>query len=571
MKDVQRTWERARKHFHFPSLKEPKVVKGLDGGACYDFKKRETLVSEDFVQDTCKKAGLTEEQVLEGIFIHEISHYMDFPKTLSALILAAKMIDSHFSRKEGVDSDALGFILQTYADMACDTASVLHEDRTGPILGLRRGLQDVERDELNHSVREVMLAYLMHQAQQPYELKEELKPYLERMLKIDFLSENITAMRLGTFDWGSIVLDMIKRYDGSPKGDGNNDSEIKRILEGATDGQIREALREISGKISKKEFEQVKEWLKEKGARIPKLPQTVKGIGTSEGELEVDMEVAHYYKELSTQYPLVVTKKLMETNKTVRSWSDVERWRPGVDPNLALPVSSGGLFLPGVTRSIRIQHNPVRSTDYDVPHLLVVIDSSGSMPNPKDRKSYAALGGTCGARSYHLHGSSIGVINFSGSSFYLPYTRELDDAIGAIVAFQGGGTVADVDMIRKMLGPEMAELYTKNPGQNLRGLPREAIRKNVEIGLPEDVFSAEMIDVIMFTDGGIFNLDEVLSLFEEKAQLNRATIVLTHGFEQKIEESEKINVHRVEDVTDIPNLIIRETGRNFAAAAEGLL
>ena len=76
----------------------------------------------------------------------------------------------------------------------------------------------------------------------------------------------------------------------------------------------------------------------------------------------------------------------------------------------------------------------------------------------------------------------------------------------------------------------------------------------------------------MFTDGGIANLNEVLALFEEKAKLNRATIVLTHGFQQEIEEIErsKTNVYRIEKPDDIPNLVIRETSRNFASLKEEL-
>jgi hypothetical protein len=572
MKNVGAIWDKARKHFHYPSLKEPKVVKGLDGGACYDFKRRETLVDENFIKEVAKLGKISTDEALEGTLVHEISHYMDFPKTLGTLVLAAHMIDLHLS-KGNLDQETSEFILQTYCDMAADLASVLQEDRTEPVLKLRRALQEVLDDKLNNKVRGLMLAYLCHQAQQPYELDEDLKQHFEDMKKIKFQSDNTTDMRLGLHRWGTIVLELLEKHGGSCGCDGHSDSNVRVILERATDGEMREALREISGRITKGEFEKVKEWLKDKGGRLPKLPKGARTIGTSGGELPVDLEVIEYYKMLSTNYPLVVSKKLLETDTTIRSWSEMERWRPGADPNLALPHTSGGYYLPGVTKSIRIAENPIRSTDYKVPHLLIVIDTSGSMDDPKARKSFAVLGAYCAARSYHIHGSSIGVINFSGESFYLPYTREIDDALGAVSAYQGGGTVADVEMIRKMLGPEMAELYAKNPERNLRDLPREAIKKEIEIGVPEEVFAAESIDVVMITDGGIFNLDEVLDLFEEKAQLNRATIVLVKGFMQEVMEIErrKINIHRLDKPLDIPDLLIRETSKNFAAFAGEML
>lgn len=566
MANLTAVWNRTRGWYHYPPLKQPKVVPKLDGGACFDFSKRETLVDRTFVKNLAKSAGLTEERSYEGIFSHEIGHYMDFPKNLATVVLAAKMIDDFF-RKEGPDTT--GFIFQTYSDMATDTASVLEEQRTQAILDVRQGIQ-ATNDPLNRNVREVMLAYLKHQAQRPHTFDDALKPFLERMLTIDFLNLNAEKMRQGIFTFGEIIVDMLKKYGGQDsklQAEGASDSDVKKILRKATPGEVKEALREISYKITRREYEQIKDWLKENGVGVPRT-HGPKSIGTSEGALPVDQEVVEYYKQLSMMYPLVVTKKLLDTDTTARSWSNTKKWRPGDDPNLALPGSSGGRFLPGVTRSIMIDERPVRTTRYKVPHLLLVMDSSGSMPDPKQRKSYAVLGGYCGARSYHLHGSSVGVINFSGSSFYLPYTRDLDGALGAISAYQGGGTTVDIEMVKKMLGPEMAELYMRNPERDMRNLPREAVRKAIELSMGhlESAFSAESIDVILFSDGGISNLNEVLELFREKAALNRATIILTHGFVQELADlnDDRIAIRRIDEPKDIPHITIGETRKNFA-------
>jgi len=578
MAEVKTTWEKVRGWYHYPALKDPKVVKSLDGGACFDFKKLETLVDGKFVKDVSGKGSMSEERCYEGVFTHEIGHYMVFPRDLATLMLLGKFTDDFF-QKSG--KETCGFIVQTYCDMANDTASVLAEQRTNPVLDIRKACQAAMDDKINSSVRAVMLAYLHHQAQRQYELQEELRPYLEQMRSIDFLNESTEKMRQGVWAFGNIIIDMLKKYGGvkGPGGGPNNlksdhsDCDIPTILGKASEGDIKEALGGISGKISRGEYKKVKEWMKTIGVELPE-PKGAPAIGTSEGELPVDQEVLEYYKQLSMRYPLVVTKKMIDTKTTVRSWSDTEKWRPGTDPNLALPSSSGGMFLPGITRSIHITGRPVRSSDYKVPHLLIVEDSSGSMPDPKDRKSYAVLGGYCAARSYHLHDSHIGVINFSGSSFYLPYTRSLDEALGAISAYQGGGTTVDVEMLKKMLGPEMAELYMKNPERNMAHIPEAAKRKEIVLPLSqfETAFTPRSIDVVMFTDGGISNLDEVLDFFDEKVELNRATIVLTHHFDQELRERDKgkIRIHRVEDEKDIPHIVIGATQRHFSAFAEGL-
>jgi len=575
-KKVNVAWEKARGHFHYPALSEPQVVKKMEGGACFNFRTRETLVDETFVARVSRASGLSVDDCLEGIFVHEIGHYMAFPRNLGTLILAGKMTDDFF-KDQG--EELVHFLVQTYADMANDTYSVLEEQRRDPILKMRNASQEEINDKLNAKVRAVMLAYLHHQAGKPYELPEELKPYLERMITIDFLNDNVEKMRQGIWAFGNIIKDLIEKNCGgagkvSLKAiDGASDVEIKKILENATPGEIRKALREISDKISRHEFKKVEDWLGKNGVKPHKSSHPpILTIGTSEGELQVDREVVEYYRELSKNYPIVVSRKLLETDSVVHSYSDIQKWRPGVDPSLALPGTSGGRFLPGITRSVKIRDIPVRTTDYKTPHLLVIRDSSGSMGDPKEIKCYTTLGANCAARSYHLQGSFVGVINFSGSSFYLPYTRDLDVALGAIDAYQGGGTVVDVEMVRKMLGPEMAELYRNHPDRSLRNLPKEYLKKEISVGVPDDVFKAESIDVIMFTDGGIANLNEVLGLFAEKAQLNRATIVLTGGFAQELDDNidPRIKVHRIESEKDIPKLIIDEVRRNLAHFVEGL-
>ncbi|MDD5172123.1 MAG: hypothetical protein PHF60_03750, partial [Candidatus ainarchaeum sp.] len=184
LKNMEPVWEKSRGHYHYPALAKPRAIEIPNGGAAYNFQTRETLVDEGFVKKTSEASGLTPDQVLEGIFVHEIGHYMVYPRTLGMLILGAKMANDFFG-KEGEES--VSFIIQTYMDMCTDTASMLEEQKTGPILDVRCGFQKLKEDKLNHNVREVMLAYLHHQAKREFALNEELKPFFEKMLTIDFL------------------------------------------------------------------------------------------------------------------------------------------------------------------------------------------------------------------------------------------------------------------------------------------------------------------------------------------------------------------------------------------------
>jgi len=555
----QHIWERVRGWYHFPKLADPKVVPKSEGGAHIDFANLETTVSDAFVEEIVKKTGLSREACLEGIFTHEIGHYMVYPRSLSTIVLAGKFIDDFFK-----DADYKGFIFQTHADMANDTASMLEDRKRDAVLRMRNASQQTLPDKVNENVRAVMLKYLHHQAGLEYTLDKELHPYFDRMLEIDFLNTDTDRLRLSIFQFGSIVKDMIEKYGKNDPFEMPDDMELEQILGQLSEKELKRALREISSKISRREYEKVKDWLKDKGVTLPEY--TTKNIGTSNGTLPVDPEVVDYYKELSKLYPLIIHKKPIKTEKTQRTFEDIEKWQITSEPLLALPQLSGGLFLPTITPEIKIRERAIITNDYDIPHLLIVVDSSGSMPNPKDRKSYAALAGYCAARSYHIQGSAIGVINFSGQSFYMPYTRELDNALGAISAYQGGGTNVDLDMVKKMLGADMAKLYQDHPDMDMRRLPPECKRKDVNLSLPafKKALEEKSIDLVMFTDGGIGNLDDVLAYFEEHSAVNRATIVLTDHYEQNFTERSNVRVHRVSDDKDIPNIVLGDIESNMS-------
>lgn len=589
------TVDKVRRIYNYPALRDPTVEPEIKGGAHFDFSTRDTRIGQAYVDNLVQRSEITEEECLEGILTHEFGHYMVFPKTLSQIILSGKMIHDFFSDK---GEEREGFIFQTFADMNDDVASVLDANRRESILKMRTASQQTMPNEVNQNVRAVMLGYLNRQAGRQYELKPELNSYLERMLQIEFLDpktnrppQDAQKLRLSLFQFGDIINDMIDKYDKTPKsgkekgekGEGKGaeytpdgsefgtpgDLDIKEIIGKAREGDIKKALREISDVISRGEYKQVKDWLKEQQARVPQIPPGERDIsvGTSRGELTVDRETVDYYRELSKKYPLIVHKKPVETRKIKKSLEETEKWRVGREPLLAMPNLSGGLFLPGITRKVKINENKVTTTDYDVPHLLAVIDSSGSMPHPSQRKSHAVLAGHCAARSYHTHGSAIGVINFSGDSFYLPYTRNLEEALGEITAHQGGGTVVDIEILKKMLKPEEFKIIEENPELHMREIPREAIKK--EIQLPYQVFEKALqsgsIDLLMFTDGGIANLGEVVKLFEESATLHRGTIILTHRYAQTIPElqSDKINVYSIDNEEDIPHIVLKDVRRNF--------
>lgn len=601
-------WQTVRSRFNNPPLHPPTHGPGVTkGGACINFKTAALLVDDDFVRETSDKTGVPIDQVNEGIYTHEIGHWMVFPRNLATIILASKIIYDFF---KGMPESDQGFIFQTYADMANDTKSVLDSVKGEAILCMRRTSQVTLDDDLNFAVRGVMLAYLELQAKGttlpdeagmdefldsqlasfglgPKEFNDSIRPFLAKMLEIDFLNvlpgrngektpeEQVIQLKLNIFRFGNIIKDMIEKFTpqnptaGQGSKDGKNkpirvasglkpdhsDMDPNEIIENSEPKDIRDALRELSGKLSKGEHDSIKEWLKDKG--ILKQEGGKISIGTSKGELTCDKEVVDYYLDLSRNYPTPITKRSMPTESTREVISGTARWNIGDDPLRVIPSANGGKFLPPLTRMIRTVEKPRLSVEYHEPHTLVVIDSSGSMGDPAHYKSYAALGGVCVARSTIMRGSYVGVVNFSGESFFLPYTLDLEQAATAIVSFQGGGTVLDVDLVRTMLDPVRARMYEEHPEM----ADKRFMKKELTLKFPnmEELLKPQNINLVMFTDGGIANLDETLEFFASCSQINKGVIVLTDEYyRQQIQESygDKIAVYHVKDEEDIPKIVI---------------
>jgi len=370
------------------------------------------------------------------------------------------------------------------------------------------------------------------------------------------------------------------------------DTDAGDIIRKATREEIEGALRELSKDLTKAEIDRIKEWLGDKNPHKAQKKQSI-GIGTSSGTLEVDMDTVTYYMEHSKNYPVIVATKPMILPDTKKSMSSTQRMRMGSDPMLIIPSSSGGRILPGITKSVRISERPKTTRKFDTPHLLIAIDSSGTQDHPANKKSMQVTSGVCAARSYHVHGSQIGVINFSGDSFYYEYTRDLVSACAAICAYQGGGTVVDVELIKTMLekgnvkfgrGRSAEEIAEELKGKSMReieelGLPRGAVRKSVELNHSsfEKALAGNDIDLLMFTDGGIANLRETLDFFEEQAQPNRATIILSgsYNFGEWFDydsKTGKVKIIHVDKDSDIPLITIGQMKDNINnRATSGLL
>lgn len=578
-------WRYCLSLFHYPTLNNPSMKPPEGGiGGCFNFGNNETTIDPEFAEMLAKASKKPLKNILEGVMVHEIGHYMDFPNNLANCLLVYKMTKDFCSEEEKENKGFQSHVLQTYADMVNDVCSVLKPGRRDHILDIREALQIIDSSKL----RLLMLGYLRYQAGQDTKLGPDMQKNFDKMREIDFVSakDDPEAMRIGIYTWMQIVRsfppEKQKGNDGKC-GQGNGQGEGAEgngsgmpsdisieMIKNASRGQIDEALRQITKKLTKGEYKRLKETIdnlrKDGSVERTDPPPKAITIGTSSGELAVDRETVDYYRDLAKNYPLVIVKKPMATESMKKSFGSTEKFRMSSDPNLILSSSSADKIFPGLTRKVKIIERPRTVVDYDTPHALIVIDSSGSMADPKQFKSSMVLAAVCAASSYHALGSKVGVINFSGDSFYLPYSRDLEHILAAVVAYQGGGTYVDVELLRTMLGKEADKILGKKGEEegNLerilsnpeyRHLTERATRKNVSISSEavEKMLDEKSIDFLLYSDLGIANMGEVIEICTERAAINRVTVFSNEKAGEQIKAGGKVAVY--DNIKTIDDLV----------------
>jgi len=259
-----------------------------------------------------------------------------------------------------------------------------------------------------------------------------------------------------------------------------------------------------------------------------------------------------------------------KTEKKKEVISGTEKWRSDKDISLVLPHSSAGRILPGLTKSTNIIEKPRKTIEYQEPNALIVLDTSGSMPDPSVEKSYSTLGACIVARSYHARRNYIGGINFDARASIMPFTRNLEEIFLFLSAYKGGGTALDMEVLKEMLSlpegfiegtdSEMLRKYLKSGS-----IPRRAIRKKVSLDTRAlDAFKDKRVDVYMFTDGDIENQEEVLECLSSLPNLNRASVILTGGERESYQRySDKVHITTLEDESEIPGIAVREMSKTL--------
>lgn len=525
---LNNAWKQTHKEFLYPMLEKPTLEDKLNDGsetAHFDFRNNKVKVGKEFVK-TLVNNGLDEETAIKAILDHEVGHYIHYPKNLTELLYIGHLAKDWFKEKDKN-------VLSWFVDVKDNLAIMLREEQGKAIRELYKTMNVMNKDQ--NSVMTLINAYYQHQTGEDLGVKlhdKNMENALEKLKTINFMSDKYIEHQLGTF--GDAIKDYLK--NDTPALDNYSPKDFSRK-------QLDEAMDEIIKRYGKKRFDKIKEYVEEElGEKIGDKEynkQSKEGIGNEITDLKTNDDLIPYYQRWAKANKLYIIKKPMETNKKDPYPEENIPYNVGSEHHRLNPFSSGGLILPGVTKQWKDAFSTRTDKEFKVPNLFLWIDSSGSMPHP-NQGSPAVKAGAMLINNYHKNGSEIGVCNFSGSSAFLFPSRNETKAYSMLCAYYGGGTSIDVEGIKKYIDllsdkktktngafgtskKEIERLYEMLPDNKKKDLTN----KGLSLELTKDVKGTyEKMDNILITDGGIMNLDDIITYMNSTADFTRNTIIV---------------------------------------------
>jgi hypothetical protein len=514
MPDIDETlrqiWPEVRQKHLFPNLSPPGW--NTDGDpAALEIRGKEITLSRKFVEKMSKDLGLRE--ILEALLDHAISHYLYCPwdfYTHGTLQLEAKKV----LRDRKLVQRATDLFIDVVANTYClsQFASPL------PLLyrHLNGGPVDEAIQALYQRIWGVDLGAQGH---------EEIA---RRLSRLPYLNRSQWRESMRRF---ARAIEPLLRSEKHFEEFRNQNPLGGHPLQRYSAGEIQKGLRQLVLEIpSPAEF---KEALEDLALEVADERESNQGLNPGK-PLTADI---YYYMKLAENYSLPIRKRPREKNGSLYPHQHLpwELGRPFQDID---PWTSFGKILPGITQVWERREMEVPGEKEGVPNCIVLIDSSGSMPNPKEQLSFAVLGAACACEAYLKNQAQVAVCNFSDAQArgraVLPFSRERKAIYRNLCNYFGGGTNLPVQ--------EIATLQTDD--------------------LP---------DILLITDMQITNLETLIQYFNQIP--NRVTAVhlgdnrQVQIFRQSLALRKNVGVYAVERKEDIPRIVLGKIREYFQAEA----
>jgi hypothetical protein len=521
---IEEMWPRLKKKHLYPELPIPKIVKASapaeeegegNEGVGLEMKEKQMTLNPAFISSM--KDKMTEENLIEALIDHGITHYTfcpwDFQTHLMIYAEAKKVMGDKESAKQ-----ATNYFIDVIADTHCV------KKRATEIPELHRHLKKRKVDQVIASLYQRIWGIDLGVSFSNSDGKGS-EEVVRRLARIPYLDRSRWPESIRKFARSLKPLLVAEQKEKESRGgQGESNPQGEHDLGHYSYEEIDQGLRDYAQKtMGLSEFKEVVEdfspELKERGYGIEG------GMGRGRGA-PVDADVLFYMK-LSENYSIPLKKVPLEKSGKLHPHSH-SPWEIGA-PFQDIDIwTSFGKIMPGMTQVWKKKEGKGRGKIEGAPDCLIVIDSSGSMINPRKNLSYAVLGAACATNTYLRNGSKVAVYNFSdapmGGRDIVDYTENREEIYRVLCRYFGGGTALDLEEIMPLIKGK------------------------------------KELDLFIITDMKITNLETLIGFFGKIK--NRITAVhigenpYAARFEKAVEKRKNINIFKVKKKEDIPHIVL---------------
>jgi|GEM_PF-2044591 len=548
--ELEKAWEWVQRRLYCYDLPFPRIEEDTPNNptrtACINMVNHQITINKKFIDYLASK-GLDYQTILRGVLSHEAGHFKVMPWDLKNFLVL-------LFHAEKICNDKKDKVTNYFMDVSLNLELILNK-HNNHLYEVYKHLDKKSRiDNLLGHLYSLKTGLDFNNPRLP----RELKKHLLELGRIRF-TNNKKKVYKNLKRFAGIIKDLVNEEDSEKEKelgnstDGNlnyPDYSLSRIdtfgIEAYDKNEIRRALKEIAEELrSPSDFIEVYEFVRriEKEANRRRDNKS-KGLGVGIGTRKVTSEepesnslleaLIEFYTVKSESHMISIKEKECHRSSKNLMKSELRPWE-AEDPYLNIDVfNSYGKFFPNITKSWDYSDTQQgRQESRIIPDLLLMIDSSGSMIDPAKKNSNAVLGAICAARQYLRRGSSVAVINFSTFTKAYGFSQEYKKIAERIIQYQGGWTMLSEKAINKLIS----------------GAQRE-------------------VDIMLITDGGIWNLNKIMTDLNKRSNTNRITIIHIPLWSDlsdyhttnpgSKEEAGKINIYRVRRESDIPKIVIKD-------------
>lgn len=543
-------WKQEKERFNHPAVGEPKIVEKLEGqnSAAFNWRDHSIQISQEFIDDLTKH--MPAEKALQGVVRHETGHWVYFPRELSDKIYLLSEADRIFGPKTEQ-------IYRWYADLA-DEGELLRWGLAGDeILQMREAFGDIvkSRDkdvpddfDMNKLLRALYANSFSFEAPK---LSKKESQYYEKLKKIPYIGLDLDGHMASLYRFGKAIEDLFKVIYVPACGEG----ELANVPDKELDGALSAILSKKGArafKLALAYLKKVRPDFKDPFGDAAKDEQGGKRAGLERGDFKRNDELIPLYTRWAANYGVYIVKRPVETDSSALYRSGKKEFEVG-DPVQKIDIfgSRGQIGIPGLSKVHQEEEGAIPSIEWSVPHLLLGVDSSGSMEDPAAiRGAPQVLAAYILGKNYYANGSQVGGWNFSTDIAFIPSSRDLKAYYSLMAGYWGGGTHINVTKLKQFLEESEFGQHSirftdeKDYERALKLLPKEKRKefeeKNIYIDAHKLQGKYAKLDNVLITDGYIANAEEVLRYLQTIGKVTRNFVFLTD--KSKYDEWSKIEL-----------------------------